>query len=145
MHYRLKIGSRKLYLEQTQHFNINFETDEILKILRDRDLYKNYSEQYKNERLYYFLINNILPKYGANDISFLPEMGMSQLEFYLCKKHLPENKTEQIMVDKAFSKQALKDFVKDLVDIIYFDKPIFLTGDIELGKKIKLEMFRDSL
>lgn len=142
VHYKLKIGSRKLYVEQAHHFNIDFETDEILKILRDRDLSKNYSEQYKNERLYYFLINNILPRYGANDISLLPEMGMSQLEFYLCKKHLPDNKREQIVSDNAFSKQVLRDFVKDLVDIIYFNKPIFLTGNIELGKKIKLEMYK---
>lgn len=142
IHYLLKIENKKLYEEQMHHFNIDFENDEILKILRDRDLSKNYSEQYKNERLYYFLINNILPRYGANDISLLPEMGMSQLEFYLCKKHLPDNKREQIVSDNAFSKQVLRDFVKDLVDIIYFNKPIFLTGNIELGKKIKLEMYK---
>lgn len=68
-------------------------------------------------------------------------MGMSQLEFYLCRKHLPENKIVQITKDKSYSKQALRDFVKDLVDIIYFDKPIFLTGDSKLAAKIKSEMF----
>lgn len=139
--YILKIGNKKFYQEQVHHFNIDFENEEILKVLKEKDKSKNYSEQYKNERLYYFLANNILPKYAANNISFLPEMGMSQLEFYLCKKHIPENKIEQIKVDKSFSKQVLKDFVKDLINIIYFDKPIFLTGDMKLATKIKSEMF----
>ena len=123
------------------HLNIDFEDEEIRNILRKRDHAKNYSEQYQNERLYYFLANNILPKYGTNDISFLPEMGMGKLEKYLCEKHLPERKKEQLNVDKSFSKQALRDFAKDLIDIVYFDKPIFLTWDMELAKKIRAEMF----
>lgn len=141
--YKLKTKSKNLYFEQVHHFNIDFENEEIISVLRDRDQSKNYSEQYKNERLYYFLVNNILRKYGANDISFLPEMGMSKLEELLCKKHLPDKKREQLNVDKFFSKQTLRDFVKDLIDIIYFDKPISLTGNIELAKKIKLEMFHN--
>lgn len=139
--YILKTGSKELYFEQSTHFNIDFEDEKIRNILKERDQAKNFAEQYQNERLYYFLLNNILPKYGANDISFLPEMGMSKLEEYLCKKQLPQRKREQLNADKSFSKQALRDFVKDLIDIIYFDKPIFLTGDIELGQKIKAEMY----
>jgi len=140
--YILETESKELYFEQSNHFNIDFEDEEIRNILKKRDHAKNYSEHYQHERLYYFLINNILPKYGANDISFLPEMGMSKLEEYLCEKHLPKRKKEQLNVDKSFSKQALRDFVKDLIDIVYFDKPIFLTGDIELARKIKVEMYK---
>ncbi|REC40904.1 MULTISPECIES: hypothetical protein [Chryseobacterium] len=137
----LQTGSKELYFEQSAHFNIDFEDEKIRNILKERDQAKNFAEQYHNERLYYFLLNNILPKYGVNDISFLPEMGMSKLQEYLCKKHLPQRKREQLNADRSFSKQALRDFAKDLIDIVYFDKPIFLTGDMELGKKIKAEMY----
>ena len=66
---------------------------------------------------------------------------MSQLQMYLCKKHFPDNERELINSDRSFIKQSLKDLIKDLIDIIYFDKIVLLSGDIKELQKIKKEMY----
>ena len=82
-----------------------------------------------------------MPKYNQSDNSLLPEMGMSQLQMYLCKKHFPNNKIDLINSEPTFIKQSLKNLIKDLIDIIYTDKKVLLSYDIEELQKIKQQMY----
>lgn len=141
--FKLDIGSANKYLDQSHHFQIDFENEDIVGKLQERDKQKNYSFQYETARLYHFLVDNVLPKYASNEISLLPEMGMSQLQYHLCQKNIPDHKRERILQDKAYSKQALKDIVKDLIDIIYFDKMSIFNGDVKLSQQIKKEMYNN--
>ncbi len=142
--YKLGIGSENLYTQQAVHFNIDFEDESIIELLKQRDKLKNYSFQYETERLYHFMLDIVFPKYISNDISWLPEMGMSELQFHLCKKNIPDNNREMIIANPMYSKQVLKALLKDLISIIYFDKTVFLTGDLKLAEQIKKDMFNHS-
>lgn len=139
--YKLKIGSKTRYQEQASHFNVDFENIEILEILRKRDQLKDFSKEYENFHLYSFLVDDVLPIYGSNKLEELFDIEMNKLEIHLCNKHFPAKNLEQLKVDKAFSKQALKNLAKDIIEIIYFEGKIFLTGNLELGKEIKKEMY----
>jgi len=141
IHYKLKIGSKKLYLEQANHFNIDFENEDIISILEERDPKKGFSHQYKNKFLYSFLVDYVLPTYGSNKLEELFEFEMNQLEIHLCNKHLPPKKFDQLQADKGYSKQALRNLTKDIIEIIYLDSKIFLTGNLTLAKQIKEEMY----
>lgn len=146
--YKFNNGSAREYLEQVLHHKFDFDSKDIIEILRVRDNEKNYSFQYETSRLYYFLVDNVFPKFANNDCSNLPEMGMSNLQLYLCKKHFPNNEKERIDSNELLRKQTLKNLIKDLISIIYFDKDIskiLFSGDVKLAHKIKLEMFNDSL
>ena len=112
-----------------------------MEVLKKRDQEKNLENQYTTERLYDFLLSNIFPRYQKSDNSWLPEMGMSQLQMYLCKNHFPDNESELINSDPTFIKQSLKNLIKDLIDIIYYDKIVLLSGDIKKLQKIKKEMY----
>ena len=139
--YKFNDSSETEYMRQSNHFSIDFDNESIVQVLKKRDQEKNLENQYTTERLYYFLLTNIFPKYQKSDNSWLPEMGMSHLQMYLCKKHFPDNERELINSDPTFIKQSLKGLIKDLIDIIYHDKIVLLSGDIKELQKITKEMY----
>ena len=141
VNYKFNDGSEDEYLNQSTHFSIDFDDDSIIDNLKKRDQKQNLENQYTTARLYDFLLTNIFPKYNQSDNSGLPEMGMSQLQMYLCKKHFPNNKIDLINSESTFIKQSLKNLIKDLIDIIYTDEKIVLSYDIEELQKIKKQMY----
>lgn len=143
--YKFKGMNSEPYLYQSHHFKIDFENEEIEDILNLRDKERNLSDQYSTQRMYHFLTENVFPKYHNADTSWLPEMGMSQLQFLLCEKHLPEKKRELIQSDRSFVRQSLKNFIKDLITIVYEGKDVVLTGDPQLMLKIKQEKHNTNL
>jgi len=142
--YKFKNGSIEEYQDQSHYFKIDFDNEEIEEILDLRDKSQKLSFQYTTRRMYRFLKDNIFPKYHNADSTWLPEMGMSQLQYYLCKKHLPTNERDLIDSDPSFVRQSLKNFIKDLITIVYEGKDVVLTGDLQLMMKIKQEKYDTS-
>lgn len=133
------------YQRQSAHFNIDFDNEEMVEIMQLRDENKNISEQYSTVRLYRFLVDNIFPKYYNSDNSWLPEMGMSQAEMYLSLKHFPNGKRDLINSDPSFVRQSLRNLIRDLIELIYFDKDVVLSYDPAEMLKIKQQKFNNSL
>jgi hypothetical protein len=85
-------------------------------------------------------LQNIIIKYYKIDNSWLPEMGMSKIEYYLCTKHFPSYESEKINSNPLFIKQSLKELVFDLIRIIYLDEKILLSYDPSELLEINTEM-----
>lgn len=143
--YKFKGESIDDYLEQSFHFRIDFDNEEMVEILQLRDKKQQLSNHYSTWRLYYFLVNNIFPKYHNSDNSCLPEMGMSKLEYYLCRKHFQDHQKDIINSNPKFIRQALKALIIDLIAIIYNNEDVFLTGDLQEMIKIKQEKYDTNL
>lgn len=143
--YRFNDGSKEEYLQQSNVLNIDFDSELTQDLLAMRDKNQNLSDQYSTRRLHPFLVENIFPKYHNSDNSYLPEMGMSQLQFYLCKKHFPDNKRELINSNPLFIRQALKDLIIDLIDIIYHNEDVTLSYNPQEQLKIKQEKYDTTL
>lgn len=141
--YKFNGGAQENYWDQMHHFNIDFDNEDIIQTLRKEDEEKKYSDQYQTERLYHFLLNNVFPKYNANDISWLPEHGMSELQLHLCTINIRADKDATLLDNPMYRKQALRSLIKDIITIIYDKKQVPLwNGDPQLAEKIKEEMYR---
>lgn len=139
VNYKFDGQSEDNYIKQSEYFKINFEDDSIQEKLIERDSKRNQNPLYAHSRLYRFL-KNILEKYYKIDNSWLPEMGMSKIEHYLCLKYFPRHKRDLINSNPLFIKQGLKELAEDLIRIIYFDEiPLLSYFTIDL-LKIKTEM-----
>lgn len=129
------------YLRQSEYFKINFEDANIEKILIERDRKINQNPLYLHSRLYRFL-NDLFKKYNTNDNSWLPEMGMSKIEYFLCTKHFPSYHSHLINANPILIKRNLKELIIDLIKIIYLNERIMLSPDTEDMKMILNEMKR---
>lgn len=143
--YRFNGGNANDYFIQSHKFHIDFDNAGIVEILALRDQEQKLSNQYATARLYYFLVNNIFPKYHNSDNSYLPEAGMSQLEMYLCKKHFPDHKRVLINSNPVFIRQQLKELIVDLIEIIYNNNDVLLSYDPSENLKIRQQKFDISL
>lgn len=137
--FKFREKSNREYEYQSKFYKIDFQNEVILEKLSKKDEELNTNDQYSYKRLYSFL-NHILQKYSMLDNSFLPEMGMSQIEFYLCRKHFPTNKNNLINSNPLFVKYAFKKILKDIIGVIYFDKNLILSYDFDELKKINEQM-----
>ena len=132
VNYKFDNQSKVNYLKQSKYFKIDFEDCSLEEKLIERDKRKSQNPLYAHSRLFRFL-QNILEKYYKNDNSWLPEMGMSKIEYYLSLKHIPSHKREKINSNPLFIKQSLKELAIDLIRIIYLDEKVLLSFDpIEL-------------
>jgi hypothetical protein len=139
VNYKFKNQSKLNYIIQSEHFEIDFEDNSIEEILIERDKNRNQNQLYAHSRLFRFL-KNVLEKYYKIDNSWLPEMGMSKIEHYLCKKHFPNYEIENINSNPLFIKQSLKELTIDLIRIIYLDEKIILSYDTTELLEINSEM-----
>ncbi|OYU85465.1 MAG: hypothetical protein CFE24_01910 [Flavobacterium sp. BFFFF2] len=139
VNYKFENQSKENYIIQSEHFKIDFEDNSIIEELIKRDRNRNQNQLYAHSRLYRFL-QIILEKYYKIDNSWLPEMGMSKIEHYLCTKHFPSDERKKINSNPLFVKQSLKELIFDLIRIIYLDQKTLLSYDpIEL-QEIEKEM-----
>ena len=139
VNYKFENQSKENYIIQSEHFKIDFEDNSIEEELIKRDRNRNQNQMYAHSRLYRFL-QIILEKYYNIDNSWLPEMGMSKIEHYLCTKHLPSDEREKINSNPLFVKQSLKELIFDLIRIIYLDEKILLSYDMAELLEINTEM-----
>lgn len=137
--YKFQNQPKENYIIQSEHFKIDFDDNSIEDELIERDRNRNHNPMYAHSRLYRFL-QNILEKYYKTDNSWLPEMGMSKIEYYLCTKHFPSYQREKINSNPLFVKQSLKELLFDLIQIIYLDEIILLSYDTSELLKIESEM-----
>lgn len=137
--YKFENQSKENYNIQSEYFKIDFDDNSIEEKLIERDKNRNQNHLYAHSRLFRFL-KNILVKYYKIDNSWLPEMGMSKIEYYLCAKHFPNSENEKINSNPIFIKQSLKELVFDLIRIIYLDEKILLSNDPSELLEINTEM-----
>lgn len=139
VNYKFANQSKQSYIKQSEHFKIDFEDISIVEKLTERDEQRSQNPLYAHSRLFRFL-QNILEKYHKSDNSWLPEMGMSKIENYLCLKHIPIHKREKINSNTIFIKQSLKELAVDLIGIIYLDEKPLLSFDLIELEEINKEM-----
>lgn len=139
VNYKFENQSKENYIKQSEHFKIDFEDKSIEDKLIERDKIRNQNQLYAHSRLFRFL-QNMIVKYYKIDNSWLPEMGMSKIEHYLCIKHFPSYEREKINSNPLFIKQSLKELVFDLIRIIYLDEKILLSYDTTELLEINAEM-----
>lgn len=141
INYKFSNQQEDNYINQSEHFKIDFEDGSIQEKLIDRDRNRNQNPLYAHSRLYRFL-KDILEKYYKIDSSLLPEMGMSKIEHYLSLKHFPSDERKVINSNPIFVKQSLRELAVDLISIIYLDENILLSYDpielAEINNEIKL-------
>lgn len=134
VNYKFNQASKEPYQKQSQYFKIDFEDSSILKKLEQRDFDKQQNTLYAHFRLYRFL-KDLLGKYHKTDSSWLPEMGMSKIEYYLCRKHFSLHEKNVIESSPILIKQNLKNLIIDIIRIIYLDETVMLSFDpIEMEK-----------
>jgi hypothetical protein len=138
VNYKFNNASNEDYNKQSQYFKIDFEDITIEDKLIERDQINNQNYLYAHSRLYTFL-KRILEKYYHTDNSWLPEMGMSKIEYYLCRKHFSVHDVKMINSNSVLIKQRLKELTLDLINIIYLNEEVLLSYDLEEMKKIKQE------
>lgn len=137
-----KFGNQPVeaYQKQSEHFKIDFEDETIQQQLKQRDLEKQINPLYAHAGAYRFL-QRILKKYYFEDPSWLPEMGMTKLEFYLSIKHFPHSENKKIQADPFFTKQRLKNLAVDLIEIVYHNQMPLLSYDADELNRIKREIY----
>ena len=138
VNYKFNNASNEDYNKQSQYFKIDFEDVTIEDKLIERDQINNQNSLYAHSRLYAFL-KRILEKYYRTDNSWLPEMGMSKIEYYLCTKHFSVHDVKMINSSSVLIKQRLKELALDLIKIIYLNDEVLLSYDLEKMNKIKQE------
>ncbi|KAA9332677.1 hypothetical protein [Adhaeribacter soli] len=104
------------YKRQSKYFKIDFENSNIIKKLEKRDSEEERTYPYYYTHLYRLLLS-LFEKYYNGDASWLPEMGMSQIEVDLCKKYFDGSAIEEMARDIV--KKKLFVFIVDLIKIIY--------------------------
>lgn len=106
------------YKRQSKHFKIDFENKNILKKLEVRDAEElvPYNRSYLH---LYRLLSSLFEKYYEANMDWLPEMGMSQIEFEFCKKHLPNAEMQEFNSKPSLVKRRLQAFIVDLTKVIY--------------------------
>lgn len=139
VNYKYNNHSKNIYDKQSKYFKIDFEDISIEEDLIKRDKENNQNPLYAHSRLFRFL-QIVLDKYYRIDNSWLPEMGMSPIEHYLCVKHFPYDELKLINSNPILVRQKLKELATDLIKIIYLNENILLSYDLEEMKKIKNEI-----
>jgi hypothetical protein len=116
------------YKRQSKYFKIDFENQSILKKLEKRDKQEGVSFPWHYTHLYRLLMS-LFEKYYDGDASWLPEMGMSQIEVELCKKHLHRLTPEVHGSESKTVKQRILALIVNLVEIIYRGKDLELINN----------------
>ncbi len=118
--YRHNGKSEDKYKIQSRFFGIDFNDKRIENSLIRREKAENVLlHTYIN--LFSFL-QSIFERIGDANIDWLPEMGMSLLQFRLCKKHVPDMHLQELAYSSEKRKQHLMNFAIDLTEIIYLNK-----------------------
>lgn len=118
------------YKRQSRFFGIDFNDKRIENSLIRREKAENVLlPTYIN--LFSFL-QSIFERIGDANIDWLPEMGMSLLQFRLCKKHFPDMQLKKLTYSSEKRKQHLMNFAIDLTEIIYLDKSPMTNPWLEL-------------
>ena len=141
--YKFNDKSKEPYKKQTKHFNIDFEDFEILDVLQIRDKTNSINPLFAHSYLFDFQ-NQLLWKYYNNDNSWLPEMGMSKIQYYLSLKHFPHFKSALINSDAFLAKQSLKGLLLDVIGIIHNNTKVLLSYDPKEVIKLNNEMISNN-
>ena len=116
------------YKRLSKFFKIDFENRNILKKLEKRDSEEDVPYLRSYTHLYRLLLS-LFEKYYNADASWLPEMGMSQIEVDLCIKYFSVSEAEQTNDDQDVVKKTLMAFMVDLIEIIYQGKKPVINGN----------------
>ncbi len=137
--YRHNGKSEDEYKRQSRFFGIDFNDKRIENLLIRREKAENVLlPTYIN--LFSFL-QSILERIGDANIDWLPEMGMSLLQFRLCKKHLPDMLSQELAYSSEKRKQHLMNFAIDLTEIIYLNKSPMTNPWLELNFSTNSDYF----
>ncbi|WP_155800960.1 hypothetical protein [Pontibacter sp. BAB1700] len=127
--YKYGGGSLLPYKRQSRNFKIDFENKNILKKLEKRDVEEGLPFQHSYTHLYN-LLTLLFQRQCDGNISWLPEMGMSQNQLEICNKflhHMPDPVTH--ITDKNVLKQRLLIFIVDLICVIYHGQKANISSD----------------
>lgn len=98
------------YKRLSKYFKIDFDNSNIIKKLEKRDSEEDVPYLRSYIHLHRLLLS-LFEKYYNCDASWLPEMGMSQIEVDLCKKYFPVSEPDQTNINQKTVKKKLMAFM----------------------------------
>lgn len=136
------------YKALSKFFNIDFELD------NDQQLFtRNEKEKLDKYQWGYVALNQYL-KLGLfgnlhnnsiSDLNPVLDMPMTKGIIYFIHKHYPKSIHHKLESDSEFRKAKILGFIKDLVEILYLDKPLFDFNIFFIRNNFKVDKFRDEV
>lgn len=116
------------YKSLSKFFNIDFDAD------NDQQLFKRTEKENLDKYQWGYVALNHYLKLGLfgnlhdnriSDLNPILDMPMTKGIIYFIHKHYPKSIHQQLESDSEFRKAKILGFIKDLVEILYFNKPMF--------------------
>jgi len=136
------------YKTLSKFFKIDFELD------NDQQLFKRTENEKLDKYQWGYVALNHYLKLGLfgnlydnriSDLNPVLDMPMTKGIIYFIHKHYPKSIHQQLDSDSEFRKAKILGFVKDLVEILYFNKPLFDFNIFFIRNNFKVDKFRDEI
>ncbi|HLV15732.1 MAG TPA: hypothetical protein VKY41_11165 [Xanthomarina sp.] len=136
------------YKKLSVFFNIDFEKD------NDKELYERSKKenietiQWNYVPLNHYLKRILFANIIDNRISDLDprfEMPMTKSQIHFINKHYPKSIHEKLKNNSEFRKSKILGFAKDLVEVLYLNKPMFDFNIFYIRNNFKVEEFREEI
>jgi hypothetical protein len=117
-------GDREVKYLMKTHSDEYGEDDSLEKLYKERDESLQWDYMY----LFGFFSNIVLPDLGENEVRSLDHEEIKNYSkgiSYFINKHYPKDKMDRINFDSEFRKSRTLKLAIDLVEVLYFDKPMF--------------------
>ena len=118
------------YHKLSKFFHIDFERDIDSMLQKRAEKEKVESLQGSYGTLNYYLKNTVFGNIYDNRLSDLnPEFVMPMIKglMYFINKHYPKSIQERLASDAEFRKSKIVSFAKDLVEVLYLNKPMIVS------------------
>lgn len=115
------------YNEQKTFFKIDFDKD-IRKELNKRNEIEKLDRNWSYSDIYTYLDTTLFHSFYKNEFHYLNtevQMPFSPTMKFVTDNNLPKAIQEKFLSNSQYKKEKLFDFVKTMVEIIYFNKPLF--------------------
>lgn len=121
-------GKTEDYKTLSKFFNIDFETDNDKQLFKrtEKEKLEPYQWSYValNHYLKLVLFGNLADN-RISDLNPIHEMPITKGIIYFIHKHYPKSIHQKLDRDNEFRKEKILGLVKELVEILYFNKPLF--------------------
>lgn len=138
-------GKTEEYKKLSRFFNIDFEKDNDHQLQNRSEKEKIENMQWNYVPLNHYLKRILFANINDNRISDLQprfEMPMTKGIIHFINKHYPKSIHKKLEEDSDFRKSKIIGFAKDLVEVLYLNKPMFDFNIFFIRNNFKVEDFR---
>jgi|GEM_PF-1427079 hypothetical protein len=141
-------GESEEYKRLSKFFNIDFEKDIDQQLQNRTEKEKLELTLWNYGSLKDYLKNILFVNINDNRISDLDprfEMPMTKSIIHFVNKHYPKSIHKKLEKDSEFRKSKIIGFAKDLVEVLYLNKPMFDFNIFFIRNNFKVEDFREEI